>query len=142
MFAYDSVFDLALGDSPFFPEKEALPVCDADTGPIAVDEGKNYFIKFYSGDIPGFFEMAPFYKRQFHGVSGNWVSIILSGFPGSGPCTSIFKTGKFQAAFTQPCSMNWQTNMRPWYSVSAPRLPSTIQNQAQAGTRRSSNTFF
>jgi hypothetical protein len=70
MFAYDSVFDLALGDSPFFPEKEALPVFDADTGPIAVDEGKNYFIKFYSGDIPGFFDTAPFYKRQFHG--GVW----------------------------------------------------------------------
>jgi uncharacterized protein len=70
MFAYDSVFDLALGDSPFFPEKEALPVFDADTGPIAVDEGKNYFIKFYSSDIPGFFDTAPFYKRQFHG--GVW----------------------------------------------------------------------
>ncbi|MDT8380459.1 MAG: DUF2357 domain-containing protein [Desulfotignum sp.] len=70
MFAYDSVFDLALGDSPFFPEKDALPVCDTDTGPIAVDEGKNYFIKFYSTDVPGFFDTAPFCKRQFHG--GIW----------------------------------------------------------------------
>jgi uncharacterized protein len=79
MFAYDSIFDLAFGDTPFFPEKDALPVFDADTGPIAVDEGNNYFIKFYAGDIPGFFDTAPFYKRQFHG--GVW-EVGFSNFVG------------------------------------------------------------
>lgn len=87
MFIYDGVFDLAFGDTPFFPEKAALTLFHADTSPIAVEEGKNYFIKFYTSDIPGFFDTAPFYKRQLHG--GVW-ELSFNNFVGRSRIGSLY----------------------------------------------------
>lgn len=66
-FIYEPQHRFSFGDTPFFPEREDVPVFNRDSDPLTVDEGDTYYVKFYSDSIPFPFKNAPFRPKQLHG---------------------------------------------------------------------------
>lgn len=64
---YEPSLKMAFADEPFFPadEEKVLDLSDLSV-PTDIDEGVTYFVKFYSGEVPPFFERAAFCQRKFH----------------------------------------------------------------------------
>lgn len=65
-FFYEPQHRFSFGDTPFFPDREDVPIFNLDSDPLTVDEGKTYYVKFYPDSIPFLFESAPFQPKQLH----------------------------------------------------------------------------
>ena len=66
---YNAQLRMLIADEPFFqPEVAAATPERSYADPVPIQEGKNYYIKFYGDDAPEWFQKAPFVVKKFPGL--------------------------------------------------------------------------
>jgi len=63
---YESSLKMVFSEEPFFPDEETASEYNDQSGPVEIEEGRTYFVKFYTDEVPSFFKEADFCQREFH----------------------------------------------------------------------------